>query len=257
MKVREIESTCVVSEENCTSNLRNSLSLDLPHCRELPERADKLAVVAAGPSVPDFLDEIHTFEHVWAINGAYGYLIDQGIMPTGVVLADPLPTLAGYFAKADKRTTFYASGLCDSSVFEALSGFDVQLWFPVQDAVPALKNCPTISGGTTAVTRAPFLAKFLGFRDVTLFGVDSSYDQGRYCYPDGSYPDDSKASINRVMCNGEGPFYTEYPLINQVSQLGLLATYPSWGVDFKIRCNGLMAAYLRAPLETDADVELQ
>lgn len=257
IKARHIDSQCVVSEEDCEDNLRSSLALGLPHCKELPARTDKLAIVAAGPSVSDYLYEISQFKHIWAINGAYGYLIDQGIVPTGAVLVDPLPSLAGYFGMADKRTTFYASGLCDPSVFEALSGFDVQLWFPVQDAVAALKDCPTIPGGTTAATRAPFLAKHLGFRDVTLYGADSSYAQGRYCYPDGSFPDDSQAPVNKIMCNGEGPFYTEIALMKQVSQLGVMMTYPTWGVDFKIRCGGLMDAYLRAPLETDAEIDIQ
>lgn len=252
--VRALESQCVVSEDDCERNLKNALARNLPFCEEMPERTDKLAVVAAGPSVPDYLDEIRKYDHVWAINGAYGYLIGLGIVPEGFVGCDPLPSLAGYFNKAHRDTTFYLSGLCDPAVFDVLESYDVRLWFPVQDAVPHLKKLPTVGGGTTAVTRAPFLAKFLGFRDVTLYGVDSSFNGSRYCYPDGTFPDDSVAPVSRVVCNGEGPFFTEMCLMKQVSQLGVMATHQTWGVDFKIRCHGLMAAYLRAPLETDADL---
>jgi len=37
----------------------------------------------------------------------------------------------------------------------------------------------------------------------------------------------------------------------------VMVTYPTWGVNFKIRCGGLMAAYLRAPLETDDEIDIQ
>lgn len=264
MKVTHLESQCVVSDEDCGRNLKLALARGLPICKEMPAREDKVAIVAAGPSVPDFLEDIRKFTNIWAINGAYNYLRSVGIVPNGFVGVDPLPGLAAYVKGADPSTTFYLSGLCDDAVFETLKDNKVELWFPYQDAVPTLKDFPLIQGGTTAVTRAPFVAKFLGFRDMTVFGVDSSFKVhkyispneliiSRYCYPDGTFADDSKAQlVNPVICNGEGPFYTEECLLKQISQLGVMVSHQTWDVDFKIRCGGLMAAYMRAPMETDA-----
>ncbi len=258
-----LESHCVVSSDGCERNLVNVLARGLPLCKEQPERPDRLAIVAAGPSVPAFLDEIRTFEHIWAVNGAYNWLLDQGIIPTGFVGGDPLPGLAGYLTRASKKTTFYMSGLCDPSVFDILRDHDVRLWMPVQDTVPDAKGLPLIGGGTTVVTRAPFLGRFLGFADQTMYGVDSSFlitPDGkihRYCYDHGTYPEDSVAPLNWPVIDGKGPFPTEMCLMKQVSVLGVMSTHQTWGVDFKIRCMGLMKAYLDAPLENDATEEVE
>lgn len=251
-----VDTICVVDDEGCERNLHKVLARNLPYCKVESERTDKLAIVAAGPSVPDFLDEIRAYEHIWAVNGAYDYLVSQGVIPTGFVGADPLPGLAAYVQNPQRGTTFYLSAICDDSVYSALEGHCVRPWFPQREGSP-VPGTPTdadvIQGGTTAVSRAPFVAKCLGFRDVTLYGVDSSFNGTRYCYRDGMFPEDSTAPVVCIHINGEGPFYTEMPLIQQISQLGVMATYQTWGVDFKIRCHGLMDAYMRAPMEYDAD----
>jgi hypothetical protein len=263
-----IDSKCVVDDEGCERNLRKVLARNLSYCKESPERAgERLAVVAAGPSVKDFIDEIKTYEHIWAINGAYNFLLDRGITPSGFFGTDPLPGLAAYVTRIAKETTCYISGLCDEAVYETLKDRNVQVWFPQQDSVrfpdDLLKGTDLIPGGTTAISRAPFLARTLGFKDVTLYGADSSYDVrflddgwpvmlGRYCYEDNTYPEDSKAEIKRVVTtDGKGPFFTETPLLQQVSQLGVMHTHQTWGVKFNIRCHGLMDAYLKAPLELE------
>src|SRR6185436_625771 len=191
MSVVHIDSQCVVDNEGRARNLASALARGHPPCELQPERPERLAIVAAGPSVPDFLDEIATFDHVWSVNGAYGYLIDQGIICDGFIGVDPLPTLSGYFGKAHKHTTYYLSAECDPSVFDVLQGYNIRLWMPEQDGVDIKVTIPKIAGGTTAVTRTPFVARFLGYRDITLFGVDSSFRRSRYCYAEGEYPDDS------------------------------------------------------------------
>jgi 6-hydroxymethylpterin diphosphokinase MptE-like len=257
--IKQINSHCVVNDEGCERNLKATLARSPNFVLISPERTDHLAVVAAGPSVTDYLDEIKTFKEIWAINGAYDYLLDCGILPDGFLGTDPLPGLAAYLGNPQKETTFYLSALCDPSVFDALKDYNVQVWFPRTDinkleyGLPP--NTEIITGGTTALTRAPFLARCLGFRTVTLYGADSSYDSKRrmrYVYKDGTYPEDSQAQIQSVMCDGKGPFYTETPLQMQVSQLGVLVHFQTWGVKLNVRCGGLMEAYLQAPMEWDS-----
>ena len=183
---------------------------------------------------------------------------------------DPLPGLADYVRRPHRQTTFYISAYCDPAVFDALDGYDVKLWFAHQDGVEFPAKMPegaeTIPGGTTAITRAPFLARCLGFRDVTLYGADSSFagvtrqegDQlifegQRYSYKDGTYAEDSKSGVKGpiVTADGKGPFWSEVPLLQQVAQLGVMHTHQTWGVKLNIRCHGLMDAFIKAPLETD------
>jgi hypothetical protein len=241
-----LESQCVVSGEGCEQNLALALSRGLPLCSPSPERADRLAIVGSGPSVTGYLDELRGFDHVWACNGAYNFLLAHGIVPTGFVGVDPLPGLAQYVGKAHPRTTFYLSALCDSAVYDALDGFSIEVWFPEQTGVRFPPGYWMVPGGTTGLTRAPFLGRMLGFRDITIYGADSSAEAGRYCYEHGTYDEDTKAPLNPVMCNGEGPFMCELSMLKQVSQFGVIAQlHPEW----KFRCGGLMAAFLRAPMQ--------
>jgi hypothetical protein len=248
MKLVYLDSRCVVDDTGCASNLKSALARGLPSCKPLAERAGRLACVGSGPSVRTYLDELKDYDEVWAINGAYRFLLDNGIVPQGFVALDPVPGLAEYVANPHKETTHYLSLMCDPSVFDALDGYKVVTWVPAQD-MTTLKFEPgtyLIPGGTTALTRTPSLAKFLGWRDVTIYGADSSFDdEGRYAYTDGTFKEDSKGETLKVMCNGEGPFISEEALVKQVSQFGCLAKTDAIKLSF--RCGGLMDAFLRAP----------
>ncbi len=249
MLVTHLGSKCVVDSEGCARNMDSMFARGLPSCAQLPVRAGKLAVVGSGPSVEEYLGELAEWNgDVWTVNGAYNYLLDAGIIPDAFVGCDPLPGLAEYVQRAHADTTFYISGFCDPAVFDALKEHDVQVWFPGQPGMVYPPGTLLLPGGTTALTRCPALAKLLGWRDVTIYGADSSFadDGGRYSYTYGTYVEDSKAAINKVMCNGEGPFYTEEALMKQVSQFGVLAETKALELSF--RCKGLMDAYLRAPM---------
>ncbi len=253
--IREVEHCCIVDPEGCARNLQGSLARGLPVCIQQPERNGQLAIVGSGPSVRDHLNELRSWPgEIWAVNGAYDYLLSVGVIPHGLMAVDPLPGLAEYVQNPQPQTTFYVSGLCDPSVFDALDGQDVRLWFPVQDSVKYPPGLWLVSGGTTALTRSPFLAHMLGWRDLTYFGADSSFDKSRYCYTDGMYAEDNKDPINWVTTpNGEGPFATSINLLNQVSQLG--AIQPHFKGKMTFRCGGLMDAFLRSPMVTEAEIE--
>lgn len=253
MMLVHLDSRCVVNDEGCALNLKSALARGLPSCSPQPERAGRLAVVGAGPSVRDFLHELSEYDEVWAVNGAYAYLLEQGIFPQGFVALDPLPGLAEYVKCANPDTVHYISLMCDPSVFDALDGYKVMTWIPAQDASNVVfpQGSYLIPGGTTALTRTPAVAKMMGWRDVTIFGADCSFsNESRYVYPQGTFKEDSTDKVIPVMCNDEGPFYSEEALLKQCSQFGVLSQTKAIKLSF--RCGGLLDAYLRSPMmETD------
>ena len=95
--------------------------------------------------------------------------------------------------------------IVDPCVLDRLKDRTVALWFHEQDGLKFSKGLWVVDGGSTAVTRAPFLADMLGFKDITIFGADCSVAQhSRYCYGR-KYKEDSVAPLITVMVNGEGP----------------------------------------------------
>lgn len=247
IQLRQFGSTCVVDKAGRDVNLASCQRRGLPTVQQLPERKDPLAIACSGPSLRSCLGELANWPgEIWAINGAYGYLIDNGIIPNGFFGMDPLPGLAPYVDQAHERTTFYICSICDPAVFDNLAGHRVQTWNPDGDSMVYPPGQWTIGGGTTAVTRAPYLGILQGFRDITLFGVDSSFENGEpYCYRHGTYECDIDNVRLWVDANNEGPFETELGLMKQVSQLNVLRE--KFDGKLKFRCEGLLAAFLRAP----------
>ncbi len=256
LQCRELESKCVVDAGGRKANLALVLALGLPTIEKKPARAGQLAIVASGPSVREHLEELRSWPgEIWAVNGAYDYLLDNGIVAHGFFAIDPLPELADYVRRPRHETTFRIASTCDLAVFEALDGSDVQIFHAFADDLKYPEGSGQIGGGTTAVTRAPYLALVEGWRDIVLFGVDSSYDGGEYCYQWGRYKSDIAAPTFWFEINGEGPFQSEIGLMKQVSQLGVIIQ--KFRGMLKIRCGGLMAAFLRAPMAEPSQFEVE
>lgn len=240
------ETRCVVDKEGRASNLQRNLARGFSWAEKGSAREGKLAIVGSGPSVRSRLEVLREWAgEIWAINGAYDWLLSENIVPSGFFGVDPLPGLADYLKDARSETTFYIAGTCDPCVLDALEGRSVCLWFPEAEDRIYPESAMIVNGGTTALTRAPFMAFLMGWRDITLFGADASFEDRRYCYRDGTYEFDSKAEILKV-CVEDEVFLTEMALAQQVSQLGVM--HDQFRGILKFDCDGLTAAYLRSPM---------
>lgn len=103
-----------------------------------------------------------------AINGAYRWLSGHGREPDSVIVVDPLPSMAGLFGDIGDAV-FYVADHVDPTVFDAVKNIVTFTNIEGDEDVDGLP------GGPTALTRAPVLALYLGYRDITLFGADSCY----------------------------------------------------------------------------------
>jgi hypothetical protein len=240
MKAALLESHCIVDEEGRAANLKANLARGLPVLTQVvPEHDRPLLVVGSGPSVSGLIEYIKNWKgDVWAINGAYDYLLSHGLICEGFFGIDPLPELADYVRNANEYTTFYLASTSEA--------------FP--------EGHQMVYGGTTAVTRAPFLALVLGYRDINMIGVDSSYDKerGQYCYQWGTYKTDIAEMTIPVTIDGKEIFFTEIGLCKQIAQLGtMLTAFNRDGKEhLKIHPAGLMGAFMRSPMLDDSDIEL-
>ncbi len=251
-KLRLVPSKCIVDMEGCAANVTSALTRGLPVCGHSPRRRGALAIVGSAPSVRDHLDELKAWPgEIWAINGAYEFLKSEGIVPHGFVGLDPVPGLAEYVKGHTPETTFFISSVCDPAVFDALKGAHVWLWHSKMADIPYPPHHRIVGGGTTCMTRAPILANLLGWRDVTIYGADSSYSQGSfYAYQHGTFGEDTKHERVSVVLDGT-VFESEWPMIKQVSQLG--AMHGVFAGQLKFKCGGLMDAFLKSPVRDVTD----
>jgi hypothetical protein len=135
---------------------------------------------------------------------------------------DPLPGLAQYVERTRLETTFYITSACDPSVFDNLRDNTVRIFHPQAEEMTCPQGQYVVSGGTTTITRAPFLAHMLGFRDITIYGADSSFNGSIYCYQHGTFADDLDEPVLKVAV-GDELFETELGLMKQVAQLGVIS----------------------------------
>jgi hypothetical protein len=247
-----IQSRCVLDAEDCRRNVESALRRNLRVCGYAPKRTGQLAIVGSGPSVSTYIDELRSWPgEIWAVNGAYRFLLDQGIVAHAFVGLDPVPGLKEYVEVRDKGTSFLLSSVCDPSVFDELSGADIWLWHSKQADFPYPEGSQVVGGGTTCLTRAPYLAQMVGWRDITIFGADSSFTEAKYCYGNGFKEDSTQPSFP-VECNGQ-TFVTELALVKQVSAFGVMHTL--FNGCLKFRCGGLMDAFLKSPMRDPRDFD--
>lgn len=126
-----------------------------------------LAVVGGGPQVVRFIDELKSWDgDIWAINGAFGWCVENGIDATFYTL-DASPCLIGMAERA--RMAVLADN-CSPLVLDSVDG---PVFLVDMDNVPL---------GCTSTATAPMLAALRGYTSVTLFGCESSFTDREHAY---------------------------------------------------------------------------
>ncbi len=168
-----------VSLETIRANIAYSAKLELPELRvdeKRPAKEGRVAIVGGGPSLSDpitlaSLARLHAAGGaIWALNGAYDWLRDRGIVPAAHIVIDARMENVHFLQNSRAETTYYIGSQCHASVFDTLRyrnvyRIDMDSW----------GDC-----GTTVGTHAILIAFSAGYRDIHLFGYDSSYrnDEG-------------------------------------------------------------------------------
>ncbi len=186
-------------------------------------------VVSAGPSV-DY-SELHaeyydgkmvSKNHILCVKHTLPAMHDAGIVPWGCLVLDPRPIdgtsthgviRKDLFENIDKRTIFFVASMTDPSVTRYLieRGATIVGFHAYSNAIkrvaededfPLDSDTVYITGGTCAATRAVGLLHTLGFREVTMIGLDGSFPEP---------PDDEK---NDKISSHDGKEREKYLSVN-------------------------------------------
>lgn len=126
-------------------------------------RGERLALVGGGPSAADHVEMLRQWGgEVWAINGAAQWCIERGIPAT-------LVTMHPWVDVPDCVTRVVLGEECSPELFDVCADREL---YVLNDETPSGQVLPR--GGTTA-TAVAIKFPFLGFRDLTLFGLEGSY----------------------------------------------------------------------------------
>lgn len=159
-----------------------AVARDLPRLKHVQQRrSEPVAVVCYGPSLNDTWERVKEFRYVISCSGAHKFLIERGIIPVWHVEVDPRPHKTLLIGQPHNDVTYLVASTCHPALFEHLSGFNVRLWHVFSNDDDALRLLPrgewALTGGSSVGLRAMTMAKFLGFTDLHVFGMDGCEGQ--------------------------------------------------------------------------------
>lgn len=172
---------CNTAATDVLANVEFASTLPYPWLRHQAETGNPALLIGGGPSVSMFLKTIRAEQKngaaLFSMNGTRAMLERAGIVPDYFVLVDAQPGSAGFVGPAN---THLIASACNRAVFDRFGAADnVVVWhpsFPGLTEIPCDRERVLIGGGSSVGILSMSIAYVLGFRDIRLFGFDSSYE---------------------------------------------------------------------------------
>jgi SAM-dependent methyltransferase len=142
----------------------------------------RVAVVCFGPSLTDTWREIEAFDTVITVSGSHKFLLDQGLTPEGRtwyhVEVDPREHKIALLGTPRQGVTYLPASCCHPLYYDHLQahGATTKLWHVFDAADESRRILPpgewAITGGSNVGLRAMTIARFFGYCDQHIFGMD-------------------------------------------------------------------------------------
>lgn len=182
---------CNTEDHEIFGNMKYAVSLDLPWLCASEGHGGIAVIVAGGPSmrshVPFIKARRDQGQTIFAVNGSANFLRSNGIGVDYFVLLDARAENSS-FVSPDSDTHNLISSQCHPVIFDMLKNETVTLWHPNYEGVEDYigdRECVRIGGGTTVGLQTISIAFAMGYREIHLYGFDSSCsDSGEdHAYP--------------------------------------------------------------------------
>lgn len=237
---------CNTPAEITRDQLKVNIERDIPWLDKEPLKDKPLVIVGGGPSLQYRWPEITSHGgDIMALNNAYGFLLDHGIAPDYFMLLDARKQNVDFLDAISPHTRHLIAAQCHPAVFDELHGYKTTLYLTILPETLELTdhiNKPKvrIAGNVGTVgMKALSMAYVLGYRELHLYGYDSSYEgESHHAFPQALNDDVKTLDIYL-----EGKKYTTTPtMAHQASEFcgwaaGMVKHY---GFDITLHCSGLL-----------------
>lgn len=201
-------------------NMAHNIGLPHPRLQGLKPHKGHAVIAAGGPSLRHHMATLTNLAHsgaqIFAVNEVNRYLLEQGIRPAYAVAAAPWEITTDCIFGGDPQLEYLISSACPPSTFDKIADGRTTIWHPLigcgEDKV--LTDLETASytpipGGPTVGLRALSVAVALGFRRLSLFGLDCVYsEQASHAYASVA---DSLPPGRQIVIECAGRCYTTTP----------------------------------------------
>ena len=147
-------------------------------------REEPIALVCFGPSLNQTWEEIKKFKYIMSCSGSHKFLREKGIIPNFHVELDPRPHKIQLIGDdISPETEFLIASCCHPKLFDHLEkhNANITLWhtYSGEDRVKLPTVYPrgdwVLTGGCNVGLRAMVMCRFLGFTNISIFGMDASF----------------------------------------------------------------------------------
>ena len=253
----KLESRLANTDDDIARNIAHALTLEYISFQQLIGKSrGAVAVVGSGPSLKKNWRRLKNFKgDIIACNAACQFLLGKGIIPRYMFCFDADPLMLEFMTPHEDITYLLASR-CPPKAFELIDGCKISIWHSngdmhlerlLQEAGKFTE--PMIAGGTAAITRAMVLAQTMGFKEIHLYGADSSFQK------EDTHIRQSTTVERRMFINlGGREFETSPWLARQAEDFKLLAPAlrDQYGVRFFVHGDGLLPQ-IAAALDFEVD----
>lgn len=238
-----------VSDEVLEANCRYAMTLqaEMLAAQYIAPKPNKLLIVGGGPSLKECLGEIALAQKggasIWALNNAFSYLLAHGIEADAQLLMDARAENEDFVPEKTKANLLYSTQ-CHRSVLEkGIRMGRVILWnpsiAPILDILNEHKKIgAVVAGGSSVGLKALGLAHLFGFKEVHLYGYDSSYRAGEnHAY---SQSLNSKENTLEITI-GKRKFKSAYWMVVQTEEFReSLPNFIKLGMEISVHGDGLL-----------------
>lgn len=176
-----------------------------PRIQGIDSQDHPVAIVCFGPSLRDTWEEIRGFKTIVTCSGSHKFLLERGIVPTYHVEVDPRPHKIELLGTPHPDVTYLPASTCHPSYFDHLDkhGAKVVLWHVFSNDEEAYRVLPrgewALTGGSNVGLRAMTIARFFGFRDQHVFGMDGNQRDTKHA---SAHPIQDKSGYSLVTYEG-------------------------------------------------------
>jgi len=154
----------------------------IEHCAE--KRSEPVAIVGYGPSLKKTWEKLRGFKTIITTSGAHKFLIERGIIPTFHVDVDPRAHKVVMLGEIRQDVTYMPCSTVHPNYIDTLlaANATIKLWHCFSTELEAMRITPpgdaSLTGGADAGMRAMAVARFMGYVDMHVFGMDGcSFDE--------------------------------------------------------------------------------
>ena len=265
MKLPLVDFNSKIVTEYCIDDLQrdHQMSLSIPRVTgriaEGDHRGDeRVAVVCLGPSLLDDWEMIRNFKYIITCSGSHKFLIDRGIIPTWHVEVDPREYKVDLMGDPHVDVEYLIASCCNPKLFDHLEGHNVRLWHVYfgdsMDELPQIypRGDWVFTGGSNVGLRAMVLARFLGFHNIEIFGMDYSYPENHVGEHAVAHPNPAEAPDRIVTVYDNAAYHTTPRMMHYAREFFQeVAMLPD--VKFVVHGSGLLQHMAHSGYQPDSD----